>query len=222
HGASPDGDAGEVDITAGLDYKQPGSIFDQANGGGGCGGTMCAMVGRTFALTGAIDVSGGSCGGDMEADAAVAVSLGTTAEVSADSAQDAGTVTLNAQQITTFGKLHATGTATGALAGVVQLTGCTLSVPEGASIKSDGERGVRGREPRGRRRLFAGLSGRPLRQRGRRVRRGVRRGLGQRRTRRPVRRGLPRGAGSQRDLRPGLAARREGLPARMGGAGRAG
>ena len=61
---------------------------------------MCAMVGRTFALTGDIDVSGGSCGGDMEA---AAVSLGTTAEVNADSAQDAGTVTLNAQQITTFG-----------------------------------------------------------------------------------------------------------------------
>src|SRR3989454_8353291 len=38
HGASPDGDAGEVDITAGLDYKQPGSIFDQGHGGGGWGG----------------------------------------------------------------------------------------------------------------------------------------------------------------------------------------
>src|SRR5947207_1390720 len=42
HGASPDGDAGEVDITAGLDYRQPGSIFDQANGRGGCGGTIAA------------------------------------------------------------------------------------------------------------------------------------------------------------------------------------
>ncbi len=160
HGASPDGDAGEVDITAGLDYKQPGSIFDQANGGGGCGGTMCAMVGRTFALTGDIDVSGGSCGGDMEADAA-AVSLGTTAEVSADSAQDAGTVTLNAQQITTFGKLHATGTATGALAGIVQLTGCTLNVPDGASIKSDGEKGENLLQASGQLTIGGTLSSRP-------------------------------------------------------------
>src|SRR5207244_12484008 len=35
HGASPDGDAGEGDIPAGLDYYQPGSIVNQAHGGGG-------------------------------------------------------------------------------------------------------------------------------------------------------------------------------------------
>src|SRR2546427_4670037 len=161
HGASPDGDAGEVDITAGLDYYQPGSIFNQANGGGGCGGVMCAMVGRSFYLTGPIDVSGGFCGGCMEADAGAAVSIGTTAEVNADSAQDAGMVTLNAQQITTAGKLHATGTATGALAGLVELTGCTLNVPNGASIKTDGASGENLLQASGQLTIGGTLSSRP-------------------------------------------------------------
>src|SRR2546426_8997610 len=120
HGASPDGDAGEVDVTARLDYKQPGSIFDQGNGGGSCGGFTSAAAGRTFDLIGDIDVSGGFCGGDMEADAATA-SVGAASFVSADGGSDAGTVTLNAQQIAVAGKLHATGTATGATAGMVQL-----------------------------------------------------------------------------------------------------
>jgi len=130
----PDGDAGEVDITSGLDYYQPGSIFTQANGGGGCGSVMCAMIGRSFTLNGLIDVSGGFCGGGgcMEADAGAAASLGAASEVSADSAQAAGMVILNAQQITAAGKLHATGTATGGLAGIV---------PYGASIKTDGASG---------------------------------------------------------------------------------
>jgi len=140
-GAAPDGDAGEVDIVAGLDYTQVGTIFDQGNGTDSCGGFILAGVGRAFSMSGDMDVSGGFCGGDLEVDSASAA-LGAASEMSADAGQDAGTVTLFAQQITSSGKLHATATATtGATAGLVQLAGCTLSVPSGASIRSDGGNG---------------------------------------------------------------------------------
>ena len=159
-GASPDGDAGEVDIVAGLDYTQAGTVFDQGNGSDSCGGFILAGVGRAFSLSGDMDVSGGFCGGDLEVDSASA-SLGLSAEMSADAGQDAGTVTIFAQQITNTGKMHATATATGGIAGIVQLSGCTLNVPSGASIKSDGANGENLLQASGQLTIGGALSSRP-------------------------------------------------------------
>jgi cysteine-rich repeat protein len=159
-GASPDGDAGEVDIVAGLDYTQAGTIFDQGKGGDSCGGFLLADVGRAFSLSGNIDVSGGFCGGDLEVDSASAA-LGAASEMSADAAQYAGSVEIFAQQITSSGKLHATASATDGTAGIVQLAGCTLSVPSGASIKSDGVNGENLLQASGQLTIGGALSSRP-------------------------------------------------------------
>ncbi len=159
-GASPDGDAGDVCIVAGLDYSQVGTIHDQGNGTDSCGGFILAGVGRNFTMSGDMDVSGGFCGGDLEVDSASA-SVGATVDMSADAGQAAGTVTLFAQQITSAGKLHATATQTNGTAGVVQLSGCTLSVPSGASIKSDGVNGENLLQASGQLTIGGALSSRP-------------------------------------------------------------
>jgi cysteine-rich repeat protein len=160
HGAAPDGDGGEVDITAGLDYAQPGSVLVQGNGTDSCGGFFCGLIGRNFNQTGGMDVSGGFCGGDA-AVMAGAASLGSSGEINADAGSSAGTSEIDAQQITVAGKLHATGTASTNTAGVISLTGCTMSVPSGGSIKTDGTSGENLLQASGKLTVGGTLSSRP-------------------------------------------------------------
>ncbi len=140
HGASPDGDAGETDMTAGVDYAQSGDVLGVGNGTDGCGGFFDAEIGRTFSLSGLVDQSGGFCGGDSLVDAATAT-LSATSEFSSDGGDIGGSVGINAQNMTVGGKMHAISTASGSTAGIVQLTGCTLNVPSGAVVRTDGPAG---------------------------------------------------------------------------------
>jgi len=160
HGAAPDGDGGEVDITAGLDYVQPGSVLVQGNGTDSCGGFFCGLIGRNFNQTGGTDVSGGFCGGDASVMAGAA-SLGSSGEINADAGADAGTSEIVAQEITVAGKLHATGTASTNIAGTISLTGCTMSVPSGGSIKTDGTSGENLLQASGKLTVGGTLSSRP-------------------------------------------------------------
>src|SRR6266849_1857649 len=160
HGAAPDGCGGELDITAGLDYAQPGSVLVQGNGIDSCGGFFCGLIGRNFNQTGGMDVSGGFCGGDA-AVMAGAASLGSSGEINADAGSSAGTSEIVAQQITVAGKLHATGTASTNTAGVISLTGCTMSVPSGGSIKTDGTAGENLLQASGKLTIGGTLSSRP-------------------------------------------------------------
>jgi cysteine-rich repeat protein len=137
HGASPDGDAGETDVTAGLDYIQNGTLTNNGAGGDGCGGFIDIEVGRNINLIGSTDMSGGFCGGDLIA-FATNVSVGSASQFSADAAEIAGSFTAVAQDVSVAGKVHATSSASDGEAGIIQLTSCTIEVPNGAVIKTDG------------------------------------------------------------------------------------
>src|SRR6185295_13520943 len=108
HGAAPDGDGGEVDVTAGLDYTQTGSVASQGNGTDSCGGFADLEASRTASLVGDIDVQGGFCGGDIDVLAAT-VSITASSDLGADGGEEAGGVSLFGEQITVNGRLHATG-----------------------------------------------------------------------------------------------------------------
>jgi cysteine-rich repeat protein len=137
HGAAPDGDAGDVCVTAGTDYVQTGTVANGGSGPDACGGCVDITVGRLADVRGFTDLSGGFCGGNYCIDATTA-SIGATAEVNADSANEAGSVGVMADQITSAGRVHANGTTTTATGGFVQLTGCTVGIPAGAQLRSDG------------------------------------------------------------------------------------
>jgi cysteine-rich repeat protein len=141
HGASPDGDAGETDISAGIDYTQFGALTATGNGTDGCGGFVEADVGRLFSMVGSadIDLSGGFCGGDVLVSAG-AVTIPSTATIDCDGGDVAGSIEIVAGgDITAAGKLHAVGTGTQAPeGGFISLTGCNVSVPSGALVRTDG------------------------------------------------------------------------------------
>jgi cysteine-rich repeat protein len=141
HGAAPDGDAGEIDVTAGTDFLQSGAFFNDSNGTDGCGGIVDILAGGLLDFRGDVDMSGGFCGGDLDAEGSAA-SIAATAELSADAGTDAGSFTFTAaQQITAAGRIHATATSSAGRAGLTQFTACTLGVPAGAQIRTDGMMG---------------------------------------------------------------------------------
>ena len=140
HGAAPDGDAGDVVITAGVDYVQSGMVLNDSNGTDGCGGGVDIQAGRQADFRGDVDLSGGFCGGDFSAEGGT-VSFATGAEVLADGGTVAGSILLTAQQITAGGRLHANGTTATGEGGLVQITACTVGIPGGAQIRTDGVTG---------------------------------------------------------------------------------
>jgi len=160
HGAAPDGDAGEIDVSAGVDYTQTGTLMSDGRGTDSCGGEVFIDVGRNVSFVGDATIAGGFCGGDIDASGAM-VTVGASSELDADGGALAGSVSFEAETITVNGKLHATGTASGGTAGLVELTGCTMSIPNGASIKTDGDVGLNLLHASGQLTIGGALSSRP-------------------------------------------------------------
>jgi len=138
-GALPDGYGGETDMCASLDYTQTGNVTGTGNGVDGGGGFFDAEIGRTANIFGTVDESGGS-GGDIVVDATTA-SLAPTSILTSDGASYGGTLDIEAETITLAGKAHASGTNTGATAGMSQLIACTLTIPANALLRTDGTGG---------------------------------------------------------------------------------
>ena len=161
HGAAPDGDGGEVDVSAGLDYLQSGSFVTQGNGIDSCGGFVGIDVDRNVSFIGDVTVSGGFCGGDIDV-LGVAVTVGSGSDLDADAAFLGGSVSLFGEIVTVNGRVHANGTAsTDNTAGLIMLSGCTMSVPNNASIKTDGVDGLNLLQASGQMTIGGQLSSRP-------------------------------------------------------------
>jgi cysteine-rich repeat protein len=160
HGAAPDGDGGEVDVYAGLDYTQSGDIISKGNGVDSCGGALDVAGTRLVSFLGGVDVSGGFCGGDVDA-AGATVSVGSGSTLNADGGFFGGGVDLEAEAITVAGRLQVSGTASSGAGGLVGLAGCTMSVVSGASIKTDGAGGLNLLQASGLLTLGGQLSSRP-------------------------------------------------------------
>jgi cysteine-rich repeat protein len=93
-------------------------------------------------MSGTILADGGFCGADVEADGA-SISVTSSAHIIADAGMEPGSVTLSALQgLTIAGRVTAQSTTTNGSGGAVQGSGCTLSVPNGASIRTDGTAGL--------------------------------------------------------------------------------
>ena len=140
HGAAPDGDAGDISFTAGADFLQSGIVLNGGNGPDGCGGAVDVLAGRQLDFEGDVDLSGGFCGGDLSADGATAT-IGARAELMADGGTQGGSFDITAQQIAAAGRLHANATTLTATGGLVELHACTIGVPAGAQIRTDGVAG---------------------------------------------------------------------------------
>jgi cysteine-rich repeat protein len=140
HGSIPDGDGGEIDMTAGVDYTQSGAIDGSGAGSGSCGDLFDGEIGRNVSVLGTIDETGGFCGGEVDF-FANSVVLASTSQLLADSGMVGGTLDVEGQTITAGGKAYARGTLAGSSGGLVQLTGCDVSVPSGAAVRSDGTMG---------------------------------------------------------------------------------
>ena len=138
HGSPPDGSAGDTDTTAGVDYIHGGSIVGTDSGLDGDGGNVTVTAGRQANFTGDINISGG-----FDTDGGIfvqgsTVTVGSTSTFAADATIEPGIIALSGDTITVNGKLHAIATTSQGSGGSVQLTSCTVSVPNGAVIKSNG------------------------------------------------------------------------------------
>ena len=138
-GALPDGFGGETDMTAGADYTQSGDVTATGNGVDGCGGSFDAEIGRTANILSTVDESGG-CGGEIIV-FANAVTLASTATLRADGASFGGDIDVEGQTINALGHTQASGTNTGATAGMIVMRACTLGIPNNAVVRTDGAMG---------------------------------------------------------------------------------
>jgi len=131
----PDGDGGEVDLTAGMDIVQTGSISAAGRGVDAAGGDVAPSAGRSLTL-GAIDVSGGNGGGGS-----IFADAGGSARLQGQLDGDGGaTFQVVAATIAVTSRVHADA-YDGFLGGAVILRACDVAVNAGAVLSSLGPTG---------------------------------------------------------------------------------
>src|SRR5206468_215569 len=81
--------------------------------------------------------SGGFEAGDILVDS-TSLSIASTTQLAADATAVAGLIALSAQDITASGRLHTTVSTAEGSGGLIQLTSCTMNVPNGGNLNSDG------------------------------------------------------------------------------------
>jgi cysteine-rich repeat protein len=142
-GTAPDGDGGTFDLQAGGDLRiASSSVLDAEGGGEGCGGSPTSLdAGRDLTI-GRIKAGGDACGGgslDASAGRDVTVLARITAGASAEGT--GGDVAITAARSADIrADLDASGAAAGS-GGSVLVEGCTVSVPAGFVIQTNGSDG---------------------------------------------------------------------------------
>jgi cysteine-rich repeat protein len=137
-GTPPDGEGGEVDLTAALDLTLAGSLVAAGMGEEGTGGSVALAAGRDLTL-GALRVTGGGLGGgELIASAAELATVG--GEIDADGTGEGGSVEVDAERLVVRGTVHASGLA-GRPGGKILLGGCDLEVEAAGRLTTAGRGG---------------------------------------------------------------------------------
>jgi len=142
----PDCIGGLILIAAGGDLNAAATVEATAVGSDGGGGLIEVQVDGTagFVGTAVLDVTGrGSGAGSIEIDAGVALVFNGTAEGTAGNDGSAALVSLSSfGDVSLGGRVSVAGTApAGSLNGLVEVTGCEVTVETGAVIDNQGAGG---------------------------------------------------------------------------------
>ncbi|HJQ84235.1 MAG TPA: hypothetical protein VKA21_09180 [Candidatus Binatia bacterium] len=139
-GAGPDGTGGTIEAQAGGDVVQTALVLVDGKGASGCGGEIAIGADGNVTL-GAIDATGGFCGGGtIGVDAGQVVALPGDLNADSRTTGPGGEISIAGGDLSVTGKVHANGPSlTG---GAVTLDGCDIDVPAGGQVQTKGNQGA--------------------------------------------------------------------------------
>jgi cysteine-rich repeat protein len=131
-GTPPDGEGGEIDLAAGLDLVQGGTLVAESRGQEATGGSVTLTAGRALTL-GPTSVAGGDFGGGEIATLA-GETTSVVGEVNADGTGEGGTVEIESSRVVVRGVVRAAGLP----GGLVDLAGCEVAVESTGQLATTG------------------------------------------------------------------------------------